>query len=164
VLAREKISNEDLEEYATGIASLQRLDTTVEEDNTAISPAMQLRHNKTAALLLMDEDIDGDLVDALREQRTTTPLQRKRRQILKELKRFTKKGNVRNVKQRGWSCQGYQYHAELTKKILQDEDKHRPFVELYRKLSLVLEDIAAEKSQQNKKEKFLPDRNEVWQL
>jgi len=166
-LARQKISDSDLEDYASAVASLQRLDTNVSEvgeRNTASGQTAKRRRNSRAALLLIDEPIDDAAVDAIREGRGTTPLIRKRRKILKELKCFTKKGNVHNVKQRGWSCRGYNYHADLTKQILRDEEADKPFVDLYRKLTLKIETIKAEINQPHKKEKILPDRNEVWQL
>jgi len=69
------------------------------------------------------------------------------------------------VKQRGWTSEGLHYHAELTKKILEEEERDKPFVELYRTLTLLVASKMDEINQPNKKpDNLVPDRDEVWQL
>jgi len=173
LLARENISDTDLEDYKTGVVSLQRLETPVVESekttpgsrtSTPGSKKTRNNNNRVALLLLDEESIDEAVLEAVRERRVTAPRVQKKRKILKDLKRFTKKGDLRTVKRRGWSCEGYNYHAELTKHILKQESADKPFVELYRKLALKIESKMEEINQPNKKTKLLPDRDEVWQL
>jgi len=163
-LARGKISDDDIEGYKTAVESLQRLDTHVEENSTDFSPTMQRRQDNKAAFLLIEKKVDDEAIKAARRRRGTTPRVKKRRKLLRDLKCFTKNGDVRSAKQRGWTSEGYHYHAALTKQIRQDEEVDRPFVELYRRVTLKIKSKMEEINQPDKKEKFIPEREEVWEL
>jgi len=88
----------------------------------------------------------------------------KRRKILKSLKRFTKKGDTRSKQQKGWSNEGYRYHEALTEEILNGEEAAKPFVDLYRELTLKIESKKGELAHPMKKNRYVPDCKKVWQL
>jgi len=165
--ARSRISASDLDDYSSAVERLNRLDAnaTSAKSNGSVSKQRGRKNSKAALLLALDENIeDAATVSAVQEQRETEPHAKKRRKILKELKRFTKKGDVRCVKQKGWSSEGYRYHVELTTQILEEEPLVKPFVDLFRKLTTMVEGKMEEITHPNKKERYDPDRKVVWQL
>jgi len=166
--ARKKITNSDIEKYASGVEDLQRLNTTAgqEADNAVATPTTTERRNssRTALLLGLGGPIDDTRVDAVVERRVTNPHVKKRRKLLKELKEFTKKGDDKNVKQRGWTCEGYNYHLALMRRIKNEETEDKQFVKLYREIAEQIAVMMTELAQQNKQTKSLPDRDEVWEL
>ncbi len=164
-MARHKIADSDLQEYASAVESLQCLSTNVQSQKTVMSSNKQRRNSSRAALLRgLGNQKDHSMIEATQETTSkTSPQEKKRRKILKGLKRFTKKGDTRNEKQKGWSTEGYRYHAELTQQILNQEQLDRPFVDLFRRLALNVIKLA-EIDNGNKKKKYSPDRQTVWQL
>jgi len=171
-MARHRISGSDLKEYESAVERLKGLEPQVQErgrqepaENTL--SAKQKRHGSRTALLMgIDKGTEAASTrEAVQELRKRSSVhEKKRRKILKDLKRFTKKGDVRNVKQKGWSTEGYKYHENLTQSILNAEDLDKPFVDLFRRLALKIEMKMAEIAHPNKKDRYTPDRKTVWQL
>jgi len=167
---RKNISESDLKRYASGVEDLQRLETTtghLADGAVVVTPTTTQRLNNSRRALmvgLLGGNVGDANVDALVERRVTTPQVRKRRKILKDLKCFTKKGDDKNVKQRGWTCEGYNYQVGLMRQIKEDEATDQQFVDLYRGLAENITTLMAEIDKQNKQAKNLPDRNEVWEL
>jgi len=168
--ARRAITDKDLEEYSSGIESLKILGSNVESSETS----RRRRSSATAALLSMlaprvpeegneEESSVGDPETPIRGSNTSHA--KKKRKILKDLKRFTKKGDCRSPTQKGWSNEGFRYHEELTQQILDEEqDMDKPFVRLYRNLTLKIETRREEMAHPQKKTRYIPDRKTVWQL
>ena len=110
--ARRRIPQSDLELYSSAIESLQCLSINVKSEKTSVLSRHGGPSSRTALLMGLDEGSDLNmLVEAVPQQRECedTPAQ-KRRKILKDLKRFMRKGDCRNPKQKGWSNEGYRYH------------------------------------------------------
>ena len=168
--SRYMIKDEEIKAHFSGIESLQSLDSNVESENTAhmnkkpkLSRKRRGTTSRTALLMGLDDDISDEAEGVDGEDIVSTPAQ-KRRKALKQMKCFTKKGDTRNTKQKGWSSDGYKYHEKLTREIMADEDYSKQFVDLYRQLSKKIEIKIAELANPMKKMKYVPDRDMVWQL
>lgn len=171
--ARAKIPDSELQEYSAGIESLQCLNFDVSSQQETIM-TRQRRTSSREALLTMgtledkgnEEDITtGKTTPAKKGNKnaTNTPSQ-KRRKILKNLKRFTKKGDCRSPHQRGWSNEGHRYHELLTEEISKETQAEETFVQLYRDITKKIELKIVELAHPNQKNRYTPDRKTVWQL
>ena len=170
--ARSKIVKDDLDLYSSAVESLQYLNSNVESEKTVLSGARQRGLSSRTALLMGLEEGNNGTKDPTEDVPSPVPLERRqsntqtqtRRKVLKDLKRFTKKGDCRNPKQKGWTNEGYRYHEVMTLQILEEETRNKPLVNLYSKITQKIELKMAEIAHPNKKQRYIPNRSKVWQL